>query len=175
MARYTRKDWGAKPSNDGQVKLEATNLEGMAIHWPAMSKKLNTVAQVMAALRSWQAYHQSKGWRDIAYQEAVDQMGNSYVLRGLTNESAANGDEDTNDEWGALLLILAPGETPSAAMMKTARRRIKRFREIYPRAVKIRGHSEIRPEPTACPGPIVMKMIKDGDFRTVELVKLRAK
>lgn len=163
MARISRSAWGARPARPGPGRLDPRKVRGMVLHWPAMEKQLRGVKAVSAALRSWQAFHMDDhGWSDIAYQEAIDQDGNSYVLRGLWRQSAANGDSDVNEEFGAILLVLAPGEHPSAAMLRTLRRRIARHREVFPRSRTIYGHNDVRPEPTACPGPIVSDLIERG-------------
>lgn len=161
----TRPVWGARRRRGGPGALDPDLVEGIALHWPAMTKPLRGVGPVSAALRSWQAYHQDTlGWSDIGYQEAVDQDGNVYQLRGLSTQSGANGNQDVNERFGALLLVLAPGEEPTAAMVRAVRRRIAEHRERFPRSRRIVGHQDVRPEPTACPGPAVMAAIRAGRF-----------
>jgi hypothetical protein len=109
-----------------------------------------------------------RGWSDIAYQEAVDQAGDYWILRGLGTRSAANGDTDVNTRFGALLLILAPGEKPSPAMIRTVRKRVAAHRRRFPRSRRLVGHGEIRPEPTACPGPAAQRLIESGAFEPRE-------
>jgi hypothetical protein len=134
-----------------------------------MSKPLRGVPAVKAALRGWQTYHMDdRGWSDIAYQEAVDQDGNVYELRGLRVQSGANGDARTNQTYGSLLLVLAPGEQPTPAMITATRDRIDTHRRTFGRSTRIVGHSHIRPEPTQCPGPIVMAMIGRDVFAPEE-------
>jgi hypothetical protein len=163
MARITRSQWGARPPRPGPGRLDPRQVTGMVIHWPAMRQQLRGRKAVSAALREWQRYHMDDlGWSDIAYQEAIDQDGNVYVLRGLWRQSAANGNADVNDDNGAILLVLAPGEQPSAKMLKMLRKRIARHREVFPRSRKVYGHNDVRPEPTACPGKIVQDLIDKG-------------
>lgn len=165
MTFINRSKWGARRATGGPGKLDARKVAGIALHWPAMSRPLTTVEAVTNALRGWQAYHMDdKDWSDIAYQEAIDQAGNVYGLRGLRTQPGANGDRTTNERYGALLLVLAPGEQPTDALVKAVRRRIRRHRELFPRSTGIVGHNEIRPEPTACPGPIVQGHIDSGTF-----------
>lgn len=160
MSQVNRAGWGARVPAGGPGKLDPGDVVGICLHWPAMSKPLSTPNAVKSALRGWQNYHMdTKGWSDIAYQEAVDQGGNVYELRGITTQSGANGDALTNQTYGSLLLILAPGEQITVAMVEAVRDRIERHRELYPKSTKIVGHSQIRPEPTACPGPIVADAI----------------
>lgn len=160
-----RSEWGARASKGGPGGLTRDRVEGVALHWPAWRSPLKTRAAVESALRSWQRYHMDTlGWSDIGYQEAVDQEGNVYRLRGLRNQSGANGGSDVNERFGAILLVLAPGEEPSKAMVAAVRRRIGVHRDHFPKSTRIVGHQDVRPEPTACPGPAVMRMIGQGTF-----------
>lgn len=161
MPTISRAQWGARftPAAD---PLAASEVVGIAVHWPAMAKSLRGVPAVSAALRSWQSYHLSKGWRDIAYQVAVDQDGNRYTLRGLDGVSAANGDTETNRRYGAVLVVLAPGEAPTPAMLDELRRVVADHRRLFPKSTRVVGHMDIRPEPTACPGPVMESIINSG-------------
>lgn len=165
MTHFSRSAWGARAARRGPGPLLASRVEGLAFHWPAMSHPLKSVSDVKAALRGWQDFHMDdKRWSDIAYQRAIDQAGNVYDLRGLRTQSGANGDEDVNQRFGAVLLILAPGETPSAAMLKAIRGTVTEFRKLFPKAKHLVTHNDIRPEPTACPGPIASTMLHTGKF-----------
>lgn len=162
---YNRGEWGARAARGGPGALTPGRVVGIALHWPAMRSRLGTVEAVQAALRSWQDYHMdTNGWSDIAYQEAFDQLGNVYRLRGLRNQSGANGNTDLNERFGALLLILAPGEAPTPAMVAAVQRRIELHRDYFPNSERIVGHGQIRPGGTQCPGPIVQAMINRGAF-----------
>jgi hypothetical protein len=165
VTHYTRADWNARPARSGPGALNPRKVVGLAFHWPAMSSPLTSPAAVMAALRSWQAYHMDgHGWSDVAYQVAVDQAGNRYELRGLAIQSGANGDAAVNETYGAVLLILAPGEKPSAAMVTEARQVVAEHRALFPKSTRLVGHGQIRPEPTACPGPAAQAAINAGTF-----------
>lgn len=164
MTHYSRSDWGGRPP-EGRYKLDPLKVQGVALHWPAMAVPLDTVPEVKAALRSWQDYHMdTRGWSDIAYQLAVDQDGNTYGLRGLRYRSAANGDTVPNLLYGAFLLVVAVGEEPSGHLVKAVRARVKAHRNLFPNSRLIVGHRDIRPEPTACPGAAVDRMIDQGKF-----------
>lgn len=174
MTYFTREEWGARPAGTGPGQLDVEPVVGIVLHWPAMQKPLNSVEAVKAALRSWQRYHMdTHGWSDIAYQEAFDNAGNVYMLRGLRVQSGANGDTDSNKRFGSLLLILAPGEEPSEAMVSSVRDRIAKHRTLFHNSKAIKGHSDVRPEPTACPGPIVQQGIEDGLFEPESKVSPR--
>lgn len=173
MTSYSRAEWGARPP-EARYELDPDQVNGVALHWPGVPNPLRNVAQVKAALRGWQNLHMDTdtiaegGASDIAYQIAIDNRGNTYQLRGLRHRSGANGGTDVNLDYGAFLLVLAAGEQPSAALVATVQNRIQRFRHIFPRGLQIVGHQDVRPEPTACPGPLVMSLIRRGVFEPKE-------
>ena len=105
-----------------------------------------------------------RGWSDIAYQIAVDQSGRAWTLRGLRTQSGANGNNDLNERYGAILLVLVTGEQPSSAMKATVRGVIADFRRAFPRGLAIRPHSAVRPDGTDCPGPAARAALARGDF-----------
>lgn len=165
-----RSAWKARASR-GPVALTSAAVEGEALHWPGMAKPINAdgdigARRIASALRGWQNYHMDdRGWSDIAYQVAVDQAGRAWTLRGLNIRSGANGDADVNRRFGAFLLIVAPGEHPSPAMIMTTRDVIADFRKRYPKArAKPYGHRDVRPEGTDCPGPLAYAAIQAGTF-----------
>lgn len=172
----TRAQIGLRPAR-GSTALVASRVEGWAWHWPGSAKPINAVGdagfrRVCSALRGWQDYHMDgHGWSDIAYMWAVDQVGRKYTLRGLNIQSAANGDQDVNRRFGAGLLILGPGETPTPAMMRTALETGAEFCARYRGArKKPYGHQDVRPrnssgdKTTDCPGPIAEALINAGRF-----------
>lgn len=172
MTTYSRAEWGARAPRPGPGLLEPGDVTGLVFHWPATSKPIRGFDAVAAALRGWQRYHMDGlGWSDIAYQVAMDQDGNRYVLRGLRRQSAANGGSDVNEDNGAVLLVLAPGEQPTPAMIREVRRVVIRHRALFPLSRKLLGHNDVRPEPTACPGPIVAEHLAQGTFEPVTLTR----
>lgn len=170
MTHYSRSEIGLRPAR-AKYLLQRSAVDGIAIHWPGMKTPLGNPERVMSALRSWQALHMDTdqiaegGASDIAYQSAVDQLGNVYQLRGLRYRSGANGNMDLNERFGALLLVLAIGEKPSGLMLRTTRRRIAAHRRIFPGSKLVVGHGEIRPGGTQCPGAQLQAIIDSGGLR----------
>lgn len=167
----TRAQIGLRPRSGGGVALKAANVDGYALHWPGMAAPINAAGdigfrRVCSALRGWQAYHMDdRGWSDIAYQAAVDQAGRKYTLRGLNIQSGANGNQDVNVRYGAVLLVLAPGEKPSAAMIATVKEVGGEFcRRFTGSRKKPYGHRDVRPAGTDCPGPAAYAAIQAGTF-----------
>ena len=162
---YSRATIKLRPRRRDPGVLKKANLKGVALHWPAMSKKITTVEQAKTALRSYQNFHMDERvWSDIAYNVAFDQQGNRYKLRGRTKMSAANGNTTLNKAYTAILLLLVEGEEPSAAMLKAVRTEITKIRKRNAKAKAIVGHREIRPGGTECPGRVVQKAIDADKF-----------
>lgn len=162
-----RSEWNARPPNGGPGSLTVSRVQGAVIHWPGTASKtpITSKTAVASALRGWQNYHMdTKGWSDIAYQVAVDNAGRAWTLRGLRTQSGANGNNELNEEYGAILLVLIAGEQPSAAMSATVRGVIADFRELYPKGTLIRPHSAVRPDGTDCPGDAARAAIARGAF-----------
>lgn len=171
----TREQIGLRPRNGGGIALKVANVDGYALHWPGMAKPIDATGaagqrRVCSALRGWQDYHMDvRGWSDIAYEAAVDQAGRKYTLRGLNIQSGANGNQDVNLRYGAILLVLAPGENPSAAMIATVKEVGGEFCRRYTGArKKPYGHRDVRPrnsqgqQTTDCPGDIAEALILAG-------------
>lgn len=168
-----RSAWGARPAR-GANSLVPSEVENTAFHWPGMSKAIDATGdigkrRIASALRSWQTYHMDvKKWSDIAYQIAIDQAGRVWTLRGINVRSGANGDGTVNRKYGAILLILGPGEKPSAAMVASARAVVADYRKRYARMpVKPTTHSAVRPAGTDCPGSVARGMINSGLFNAL--------
>lgn len=165
MANYSRAGIGLRPRRRSPGLLNKNEVIGVALHWPGMSKPIRGVKNVKAALKSWQAYHMdSNKWSDIAYQVAFDQDGNRYALRGWTKMSAANGNTTLNKRYAAFLLVLAPGEEPTAKMKAAVRKEVKKHRKRFKKSKVVVGHGDIRPGGTACPGSPTHNAIKRGAF-----------
>ncbi len=176
MTYVTRDQIGLRKP-EGRRLLVPSHVENTAFHYPGTPKPINAVgaaglARVCSALRGWQAYHMdTRGWSDIAYCVAVDQVGRKYDLRGIRVQSAANGNQDVNERFGAVLLVLGNDEVPSAAMAKAAGEVTQDYRAVFTRIPKRpTWHGAVRPGGTAsdpstdCPGKQAIAQIKAGKF-----------
>lgn len=170
MTHYNRSEWGGV-APEARYRLDPLAVDGVALHWPGITQPIHAVADVMAALRSWQRAHMAPGGlgdpdgaSDIAYQIAVDQAGNTYGLRGLRYRSAANGGTDVNRRFGAFLLVVGTRETPTPALIRTVRARVRAHRNLFPQSHLIVGHRDIRPDPTQCPGDQIGDLIEAAAF-----------
>lgn len=167
MTEFLSRDAWAEGRRPRQVvHLNAGVVKGWAAHWPGTTQEVigDPGREAIAArLRSYYDYHvKTRGWFDIAYQVAIDQAGRVWDLRGINVESAANGSAAANDTYGAILFLLGKSEAPSGAMLQAAVDfHQTRWLKLYPNADQIVGHSDVRPEPTACPGPFLNALIDE--------------
>lgn len=166
-----RSDWTTHPPVRPLAAMPAMP-SGFAVHWPGMTKGSapTTQAGVASRLESYRVLHTSPGGigtkdggNDIAYQWCADLMGRLWPLRGFTHKSGANGSADSNDAWGAVLLMLGPDDFVSAAMLEAVRvLRHDQWLRLYPRATKIIGHRDVYG--TDCPGDRAYRFVASGAF-----------
>ena len=157
MAVIKRREWGAKaPKNTTPLPI---SVRGVALHWVGVEIKGDTTKVV----RGIQRYHQeTRGYFDVAYNYLISLDGQVFEGRGWNNRSGANGSSKLNRQYGAICLLMGPGQEPTEEMIDATRNTIKHFRQIYPRATEIVGHRDINP--TACPGDSVHGLIGVGSF-----------
>jgi hypothetical protein len=143
---------------------------GLAVHWigpavpPAVERaERDAVARFLEGVRRFHV--STNGWSDIAYQVAVDQAGREWTCRGFGRRSAANGDAVVNARYGAVVALIGQGQQPTPAMLRGLAHARERFRDRHPTGDKLLTHNDVRPEPTACPGPQLTSWVHDAHGR----------
>jgi hypothetical protein len=161
---HPRSDWTGVRAADSNP-FTPSEIRGTVIHWNGPAVPRSALTDPRNYLEGVRRYHTStKGWSDIAYNLAVDQTGDVWVLRGLDHRSAANGGTTVNARYVAVLAILGQGQEPTAAVLAGLRQAAGMVRDRYPHAPAVLGHVDVRPEPTACPGPHLSRAIDRGDL-----------
>ncbi len=169
-----RTEWASRGPVAPLTPLVARAVEGIAIHWPGTTGPIGDPGRnrIAARLEGYRAYHTGqppvgRGWSDIAYNVAVDQAGRVWNLRGIGVRSAANGDQVVNATWVALLALVGPGEKPTGAMQEAiVAVRHDLVLSAFPGARAVRGHRDVRRDPTDCPGDDLEALIRAGRFVT---------
>lgn len=162
------RSWWTSRDPKGTTALDYGRVTHSVVHWPgsgsaAIGKHAGDQAAydlaVQRALRGWQAYHMdAKGWRDIAYSVAVDQLGRIITLRGLSVWDGATKD------WGgrsvSILAVLGNAEVPTDAMKAgiVAAQKLADGRKGS--ALVKAWHSKLIS--TTCPGPLLTAWAKAG-------------
>lgn len=137
---------------------DVLNPEMWVGHWPGGSRTFTgRLDESCAALKGYEDYHLSKGWRGVAYDYAADMAGRRYLLRGTGQSAATSGDFDedgvpNNRESDAVLFLIGPGQVPSTPMKEA----FAWFLNWNARKTVI-GHMEAKGTQTSCPGPQVME------------------
>lgn len=147
------------------IEFAAGDVLGIVAHWPGTTGPIGDPGKsaIAGRLEGYRRYHVNvRGWTDIAYSLAVDQAGRVWDLRGLRFRSAANGDQAVNRTWVAVLALVGPGEKPTAAMVEGFREARALVLDVFPDALAVVGHKDVRAAGTDCPGPSLMDLIEDG-------------
>jgi hypothetical protein len=132
------------------------------IHWPGANVNVNNPVGVLRSMQS--AWSRIKGY-SLGYNFAVFPNGDVYVIRGFDIRCAANGDQEVNRPGIAILLVVPNVDTrPTNEMINGVRTVVSLTRARVPQTLIINAHRQIRPEPTACPGDEIAKMIVAGVF-----------
>jgi len=160
MKYLERSDWNAA---EPRKRLPMpSNPKGIAIHW--VGARINQQRDPAEVVQGIQEFHQgpSRGWWDIAYQECVALDGTVLRGRGFNTRSGANGKSSTNRKYGAICLLMGPGQDPTPEIIAAVRQRIAAWRRLNPKAIEIVGHGNLKQ--TTCPGSSIFELIRRGDF-----------
>jgi hypothetical protein len=161
---HPRTDW-TKARAANAHPFEPSQVRGLCVHWNGPPVPKSAFTDPRHYLEAVRRFHvNTRGWSDIAYNFAVDQRGDVWVLRGMRHRSAANGGRLVNARWVAVLAIVGRGQRPSSRMLDGIRRVAAKTRRAYPRRSAVTTHRAIRPEPTACPGPDLTRWVRAADF-----------
>lgn len=163
---YTRTQWDTEGIG-AKVHPFETTVEGVYLHFPGsgnIEMADETPTQIASRLRGYRADHVDRqGWNDIGYNAAVDQLGNSYELRGLGNESGANGGSESNNHGVAILCMVGNEEEPSEALIAAVNGLIAQVKAKRDSLAWIRGHRQSPDASTDCPGEPIMALLEQGD------------
>lgn len=158
MTFHNRSEWSRRASTC-TARFVSSEVEGVAVHWNGPAVTLSPAAQ----LRADEAYHMdAKGGCAIFYNLCVDQTGDVWEARGIELRGGANGDSSSNRRFVSICGLIGVGQAPTSAMYAAFRDAISLIRQRYPQALAIKTHNDVRPEPTACPGPDLTAAVRNG-------------
>jgi len=156
------------------VQLIPGSLIGVAVHWPGTKQAAigdPGQASIASRLRSYRDFHvNTRGWRDIGYNFAIDQAGRVWQLRTTTwhgnlvgAHAASAGNVTANYKYVGVLLVLGANEQPSTAMITAFGDWYhNRFLPKWPGRTDVRGHGQVPGAQTNCPGTRAKALIGNG-------------
>ena len=155
---FTRAQWGARPASYA-TPLDWAKVRHLILHYPGTRSPIGTDVEAIArALRGWQDYHMdNRGWSDIAYNAAVDQLGRVWELRGLDRRDGATA--GMGGVSMSVLGIIGNDEAPTEAMQRAV---LRVFAEGTRRARAARRGWHSMFSSTTCPGDKLRAWGRDG-------------
>lgn len=110
----------------------------------------------MMIVRQVQAYHQSKGWKDLGYHWLVDDAGNVLEGRGWDVRGSHAGAKYNATHHACA--YLGDGKSPTPAALDAIDRVLAEHERRYGTSDH-RGHCEVSRK--SCPGPGVMAWLRN--------------
>ena len=161
MEMISQEEWGSSKVYDDGTLPGRWNPELIVIHWGGNTREIGNRLLAQAQLRGWQRYHiYSRGWRDIAYNYAIDELGNMYRLRGENSSGATSGRDVDGVRWNekAVNIVWIGGKADADGPSNAAKATLARY--AVERGMEVIGHVETG-KATQCPGQDWLNFIHD--------------
>lgn len=153
-----RNGWAALPAKRFTT-WQPQGLRGVVVHWFGIPKAAASHVGCPGLLRSVQRAHQAGEFSDIAYNHAVCPHGVVYELRGFTRQTGANGNQDANRNYAAVVYMAGEGDVPTDVGLQSLRWIIRQWRSRGA-GPAVLPHGEITG--SSCPGPHLALWVKQG-------------
>ncbi|MFA9432902.1 MULTISPECIES: N-acetylmuramoyl-L-alanine amidase [unclassified Egicoccus] len=145
----SRATLGMRPPKSISRNIDAAR-GGCALHYGGDNVPIASHAQCIATWLSWQRFHMdSRGWADLAYTLGVCQHGYVFAGRGAGLRTAANGSNDGNLRFYAIVWIGGARQTPTALALAAIDWAIAELRRLGAGDRVVR-HADLNS--TGCPG-----------------------
>ena len=158
----SQSQWGSALEYDDYTLNGGWDPQYIIMHWGGLTRERGTFELATATLRGWQAYHRRKGWQDIGYNYAVDELGNMYRLRGENHGGHTSGiDPKTGKSWSTVGvgIVWIGGRGDLSGPSSAALERVGTY--TAKRGLPILGHQETG-KATSCPGPDWLEFANTG-------------
>jgi hypothetical protein len=170
---HRRTEWQTAAEPVTGPRFVWSKLQRIVIHWNGGA--LRTPYDTAQVLRNQQHAYltQKQPPYSLGYNDAIDDPGESWEIRGEDIKCAANV-EVNESSYAIQVLVYSPtGDTWSPAndaQIDAIRKRVARIREVAGWKVPIVGHFDVAHQSThtPCPGPAIRQQIADGVFEPVE-------
>lgn len=142
---------------------------GVALHHGGDNVPIRTHADCIATWRGWHRFHTiDRGWVDIAYTLGVCQHGYVFAGRGIGIRTAANGTNDGNLRFYAIVWIGGSRQTPTPEALAAITWAVHELRTAGGAGLRVVRHKFLNPT-TACPHPAIGQHADALDRRTIDL------
>lgn len=126
---------------------------GVALHYGGPATHLGDHSTCVRLWKQWQTFHMdTRGWADIAYSMGVCNHGYAFAGRGAGVRTAAQGTNDGNQRYYAVVWLGGEGEKPSQAALDAYDWCVVTLRKAGA-GNGVRPHKSFHS--TSCPGPEV--------------------
>ena len=140
----------------------ATRL-GTAVHWTGSPLTISSHHDCLRHLRAVEEYHVGvKGMSSLAYCQGACRHGVLIEGRGAMAQSGANGSVEANRGYGSVVALVGTTETLTDAEWDNIHAAILEAARLQAMGKPLVTHNDIRPDPTACPGPDLTAWIESG-------------
>lgn len=154
---HDRASWTNKePKSRSKFKTKPL---GLAFHWEGVNQKQTGIETSRDVLRGIQLSHMNnvkEGYVDIAYNFAVDYLGNIFELRGWDVQGGANGNAKANEEYVSVCYLGGP-QNPFTQDAKYAFESLRKEADARGIGKANKAHSEFKA--TSCPGDEIRNFI----------------
>ena len=156
MKYITRRQWGARAPQRRYSSI--SNVRGIAIHWNGPGMRIGAHENCDRRVKSIQSFHMgsTRNWNDIAYSWLVCPHGVVYEGRGWGNRTAANGTNEGNSYYHAVMFLGGKGDPFSDDAKRGLRKVILESKRRY--GSQVRPHSYFKD--TECPGDEIRDWIR---------------
>lgn len=160
----TREVTGLLQAREGAPKMDLTAVRGIALHHTGFTGDVpNAVADPASYMQVLQAFYlDMRGYSDVAYNFVINASGQVLEGRGLRYRCAANGTNESNLAYPA---VLFPGDFRAGGNQLTAAQ-IGAFRQLrafllglQSKATDVKPHGFFKA--TECPGASITSMIPE--------------
>lgn len=167
----SRSHWTHHANGAVQIKQPQT---AVYIHYPGPGSTIGRDSKqgIIGRLQSIREDHlnnEQEGYKEIAYNWAVDQVGRNWELRGK-RQAGGNGTTAANRSGQAILCIIGQYETPTPELIRGVNELIAYIREWQPTNKDVYGHRDAIQ--TQCPGEKLYALIQEGAFGVIQNIPI---
>lgn len=139
---------------------------GVALHYGGPASGITNHTACARQWKQWQDFHMgpSRGWADIAYTMGVCDHGYAFAGRGIGVRTAAQGTNDGNQRYYAVVWLGGQGEKPTQAALNAFDWCVQTLRKAGA-GKGVRPHMSFHQ--TSCPGPEIAAHAKALDGKDI--------